>query len=99
MEPHWDLFLWNVTQVDDVHSCSHHCHFHHIIVNLGYWEVQVGKLPQGQRIGVRRYNPKEPVSLDKFLEDDAWYMRCDDCVTGDVIGVYWDQTDFPMLGT
>ena len=69
-----------------------------MIMNEGYWEVLIGKQPQGQRIGVRRYNPKEPVSLDKFLEDDAWYMRCDDCVSGDVVGVYWDQTDFPMLG-
>lgn len=58
----------------------------------------MGKLPPGLRVGVRRYSPKEAVPLEKGLEEDAWFMTCTDCDPGDVIGVYWDQTDFPMLG-
>ena len=40
--------------------------------DTGYWEIQLGQNPSGIRIGVKRYNPKEPVSLEKPLEDRAW---------------------------
>jgi hypothetical protein len=74
--------------------------------DTGYWEVRIGANPAGVTIGVKRYNAKKPVSLDTFLDDPvgegdtqtSWTFRpTEELKTGDVVGIYWDQTDLPML--
>lgn len=78
-------------------SCSLDC-------DTAYWEVRVGS-PQGLRVGVKRFNPKKPAKLTGNLDDapdadedsPAWYFKGPELKAGDVIGVYWDQTDLPML--
>lgn len=69
------------------------------------WEVVIGKLNGGKiDIGVKRYHPKTPCNLDNSLpegKDDAnsqaWFLEDCSLKEGDVVGIYWDQTDFPML--
>lgn len=68
------------------------------------WEVVVGKNSQDLQIGVKRYNPKIKCDLNNNLdsatedkESPAWLLQGVDLKEGDVVGVYWDQTDLPML--
>eukprot|EP01033_Poteriospumella_lacustris_P005141 gene5141-3665_t len=51
-----------------------------------------------------RYSAKKNVNLSKSLEDygdnaesPSWWLKGVSLKEGDVIGVYWDQTDLPML--
>jgi hypothetical protein len=79
-------------------SCSLDC-------DTAYWEVRVGSQPQGLRVGVKRFNPKKPAKLTGNLDDapsadedsPAWCFKGPELKAGDVVGVYWDQTDLPML--
>ncbi len=70
------------------------------------WEVTVMNTSASAKIfvGVKRFNPKAPSDLSLSLEDceedkssPAWYLKGAEIHNGDVIGVYWDQTDLPML--
>ena len=60
-------------------------------------------LTQGVKIGVKRWVAKKPVSCDDILsgnttgDEPSWILNNYELKTGDVIGVYWDQTDFPIL--
>eukprot|EP01041_Mallomonas_annulata_P003620 gene3620-7201_t len=74
-------------------SCTLDC-------DTAFWEVIVGKNPQGVKIGVRRYNAKKPTQITGELDnkaENAWYLEGANLVEGDVIGICWDQTDLPML--
>ena len=79
-------------------SCSLDC-------DTAFWEVRVGNQPQGVCVGVKRFNPKKPAKLTGLLDDSpnadedspAWHFKGPELKSGDVIGVYWDQTDLPML--
>lgn len=75
------------------------------------WEVIIQHLDpncEGEahatQIGVMRFNAKKNVDLCKSLEDygensdtPSWWLKGINVKEGDVIGVYWDQTDLPML--
>lgn len=67
------------------------------------WEVKVLKSSADVRIGIKRYNKKKPTSLEGGLDDTtdadspSWWLKDIALKEGDVIGVYWDQTDLPML--
>ena len=67
------------------------------------WQVKLGKNPKGVKVGVKRYNKKGSYDLEKKLDDDAdpnspsWYLSDVAVKTGDIVEVYWDQTDRPML--
>lgn len=72
------------------------------------WQVRLGKNPAGIRVGVKRYNPKHPCDLNGSLvtsdsdkENPSWSMGPDTTgvvfAEGDVVDMYWDQTDLPML--
>lgn len=75
--------------------------------DIGYWEVEVGDNPKGCRVGIKRYNHKKgPVSLDGGLEagekvPSCWILEPKDLdeeiKKGQVIGIHWDQSDFPMV--
>lgn len=76
--------------------------------DTAFWEVRVGNNPNGVLVGVKRYNVKKPTSLDGTLDatrtegdndSESWYFKVEnqELKTGDVVGVYWDQTDLPML--
>ena len=77
-------------------SCSLDC-------DTAFWEVRVGKNPQGLRIGVKRVNMKKPPPLDGTLDgtgegdSPSWCLSDVTLKEGDSIGVCWDQTDLPML--
>mmetsp|Transcript_16923 Transcript_16923/g.25522 ORF Transcript_16923/g.25522 Transcript_16923/m.25522 type:complete len:201 (+) Transcript_16923:132-734(+) len=77
-------------------SCALDC-------DTAFWEVHVGKNPAGLKIGVKRFNPKKPSSLDGELDGSgegdspSWCLSGVDLKEGDVIGICWDQTDLPML--
>lgn len=77
-------------------SCALDC-------DVAYWEVVLGKNPSGVRVGIKRFDPKHPTSLDDTLEGNpagaapSWVLEHADLHEGDVIGVRWDQTDLPML--
>lgn len=74
-------------------SCTLDC-------DTAFWEIVVGKNPEGLRIGIKRYNAKKKAPLTGALDtksDDAWYLEDIKYQEGDVIGVCWDQTDLPMV--
>jgi hypothetical protein len=77
-------------------SCALDC-------DTGYWEVKLGANPAGVTIGVKRYNAKKASPLTGSLKDggDDNFIFVPPSSTvlkaGDVVGVYWDQTDLPML--
>jgi hypothetical protein len=81
-------------------SCALDC-------DTAMWEVKVGKSPEGVRIGVKRYNKKKSPDFSLALGDGeeekdssetaSSYLKNAELKEGDVIGVYWDQTDLPML--
>jgi hypothetical protein len=70
------------------------------------WEVIVGSLSSdnGIQIGVKRSQKKAPTNLNGQLsesvldpESPSWLLQGVKLKEGDVVGVYWDQTDLPML--
>jgi hypothetical protein len=70
--------------------------------DTAYWEIRIGNKPECVCVGIKRFNTKKPVSLDESLAVDsttAWLFNNEgtELKKGDVIGVYWDQTDLPML--
>lgn len=71
--------------------------------DTAFWEVKIGENPSGIKVGVKRYSPKTPVSLDTLLDDNgenqppSWSLSGVELKTGDIVGVCWDQTDLPML--
>lgn len=84
-------------------SCALDC-------DTAYWEVVVGKNPQDVKIGIKKYTRKSKdedvqVLLSGDLVEDhtetypSWSLSADAVAykEGDVIGIYWDQTDMPML--
>lgn len=71
------------------------------------WEVVLGSDTANIQVGIMRYRQKE---ASKILEDDlakhessadnntAWRLSTQQPLKkGDVIGIFWDQTDLPML--
>lgn len=84
-------------------SCSLDC-------DTAYWEVVVGKNPEDVKIGIKKYSRKSKdedvkVLLSGDLVEDhtetypSWSLSADAVPykEGDVVGVFWDQTDMPML--
>lgn len=80
--------------------------------DTAYWEIIVGKNPEGLRIGLKKFAKFKDDSggaaeLTGVLGDDSsngtnsayptWALVDGEYKEGDVIGVYWDQTDMPML--
>mmetsp|Transcript_3985 Transcript_3985/g.4067 ORF Transcript_3985/g.4067 Transcript_3985/m.4067 type:complete len:199 (-) Transcript_3985:76-672(-) len=68
--------------------------------DTAFWEVVVGKNPEGLKIGIKRFNAKKKTPLTGELDskaEDAWYLENFKYQEGDVIGVCWDQTDLPMV--
>ena len=73
--------------------------------DTAYWEVRVGQNPEGVRVGIKRFHIAKPAELSGNLGDPvipgedspAWCFQGPTLKTGDVVGVYWDQTDLPML--
>ena len=71
------------------------------------WEVRVGAGAAGVRVGVTRFNEKKPRSLaaqlkDGGAEEESWVFPGfvdggKDLEEGDVVTIFWDQTDLPML--
>lgn len=77
------------------------------------WEVVIQKLDDANlsaenptiQIGVLRFNPKQSklnlncslMENENSKETPAWCLKGVSFTEGDVIGVYWDQTDLPML--
>mmetsp|Transcript_94245 Transcript_94245/g.184784 ORF Transcript_94245/g.184784 Transcript_94245/m.184784 type:complete len:195 (-) Transcript_94245:56-640(-) len=67
------------------------------------WEVKVGKNPEGLKIGVKKYQKKFPGDLSAYLDSEhdpnspSWFLQETELNEGDVVGVYWDQTDLPMV--
>ncbi len=67
------------------------------------WEVKLGPNPQNIRIGLKRMLKGRDHRLNGQLDDahegqvDSWTLQGYEGKEGDVIGVYWDQTDKPML--
>jgi hypothetical protein len=69
-----------------------------------YWEVKIGDKPEGLCIGVKRFDDSKSQSLDGYLDnesdkhgEEAWCLHGVTFVKDDVVGVYWDQIDRPML--
>ena len=66
------------------------------------WEVRVGKNPEGLKIGVKRC-PKKAGDFNTHLDSEhdpaspSWHLSDTPLKEGDVVGVYWDQTDLPMV--
>ena len=73
--------------------------------DTAYWEVRIGPNPEGVKVGIKRFHMKKPSDLSGNLDDPvavgedspAWHFQGPALRTGDVIGIYWDQTDLPML--
>ena len=74
--------------------------------DIGYWEVTLGNNPKGCRVGIMRYNKKKAISLDGILQTNdkslsSWILNPEDLdeelQPGSVIGIHWDQSDFPMV--
>ena len=76
--------------------------------DTAYWEVVIGKGGGDVKIGIKKFSRKskeENVTallggdLEEDTSDDypAWVLKGVSYKENDVIGVYWDQTDQPML--
>ena len=73
--------------------------------DVGMWEVKIGKQPSGVRVGVMRFNTKKAApSLGGLLGEgvENWYFPDSshggkDLEEGDVVSLFWDQTDLPQL--
>lgn len=67
------------------------------------WEVKVGKNPSGLSIGVKKYQKKTAVDFNSFMDSEHdpnspnWRLSDTPLKEGDVVGIYWDQTDLPMV--
>jgi hypothetical protein len=67
------------------------------------WEVHIGKNPNGIKVGVVRFNPKKPTSLEEPMDGKgdgvtpSWCFSDHQVKEGDIVGICWDQTDLPML--
>lgn len=78
-------------------SCALDC-------DVAYFEVRIGSQnPAGTRVGLKRISKKQ-TDLSGFLDAEdsdnssqAWFFNNNNLKEGDVVGVYWDQTDLPML--
>jgi hypothetical protein len=74
-------------------SCALDC-------DTAYWEVIIGKNPSGCKLGVTRHS-KVDNNLERGLiaNETTWLFDESKHVLkeGDVVGLYWDQTDLPML--
>jgi hypothetical protein len=79
-----------------VGSCSLDC-------DTACWEVKLGENPENIRMGIKRMKKNADHRLNGQLDDkhegndDSWALEGYAAKEGDVIGVYWDQTDKPML--
>jgi len=79
-------------------SCALDC-------DVGMWEVRIGKRPGGVKVGVRRFNAKRATPLGGALGEEgteAWSLPKfgdggKDLEEGDVVSVFWDQTDLPLV--
>jgi len=76
--------------------------------DTGYWEIRVGNNPLGVLIGLKRYKNKKDKqttitsSLNGNLNDEDnespnWIFKGKELKINDVIGIYWNQTDLPMV--
>jgi len=76
--------------------------------DTGYWEVRIGNNPEGVHVGVKRYKSKKgnqntaQASLNGSLKDEDnespnWFFQGKELKTNDVVGIYWNQTDLPMV--
>eukprot|EP01039_Chlorochromonas_danica_P010920 gene10920-12136_t len=78
--------------------------------DTGRWEVKIGKEPSSLQLGLLRINNNSkkgltPTDLSTHTLQDyqdhtttpAWFLHAKDLQEGDVVGIYWDQTDFPMV--
>ena len=73
--------------------------------DVGMWEVRIGKGAAGVRVGVRRYNAKRPTPLGGAMGEEgteSWAFPSfanggKDLEEGDVVSVFWDQTDLPLV--
>jgi hypothetical protein len=74
-------------------SCALDC-------DTAYWEVIISKNPSECKLGVKKFS-KGDGNLDGTLSvGDATWLFDDSkhpLKEGDVVGLYWDQTDLPML--
>ena len=68
------------------------------------WQVRVGKVPADCKVGIKRWNKKKNIPLNGLLDDvgasqdnESWFLKDVVLKEGDVVGIYWDQTDLPML--
>jgi len=92
-----DSCSYNVTGSGTlVGSCCLDC-------DTAMWEVKIGKNPSGIAIGVKKFFKKNPANLNGQLDptadptSPAWFLSETELKEGDVVGVYWDQTDLPMV--
>ena len=72
--------------------------------DTAYFEIKILSVTGGDGVrgGVKRYYPKQSNNLNELLDANhpdspAWYLSGKTLKDGDVIGIYWDQTDLPML--
>jgi hypothetical protein len=72
--------------------------------DTAYWEVKIGPNPANICLGVKRYNAKKAAPLTGTLldnnPDDNFILKLPtgtELKSGDVVGIFWDQTDLPML--
>ena len=99
------LIINNFPKTLVIGSCSLEC-------DTAYWEIKLGAGAPGVSIGLKRFDLKKPVSLEGQLEskpeEGGWLLNQKDLgrdskdkpITfkeGDVVGVHFDQTDFPMV--
>lgn len=87
-----------------VGSCSLDC-------DIAFWEVKLLREADSVQVGLAKFNPKRPVPLEGELTGDndgkgaapQWVLKREflpqgqKLQEGDVVGVHWDQTDFPMV--
>ena len=73
--------------------------------DTGFWEIRIGTNPSDVCVGVKKFVAKKPANLDGYLDDTpivdedspSWIFKGNEFKTGDVVGIFWDQTDLPML--
>lgn len=80
----------------------------HLDCDCAYWEIKIGKKGCNDNskilIGVKRYKDIKVQTATKILDQcfaedstDCWYLKSEEYKSGDVIGIYFDQTDLPIL--
>lgn len=72
--------------------------------DTGRWEITINKDALSVEVGVMRFKKGCNADLSKSLSDyqgndiaPAWILDSKLYKEGDVVGVYWDQTDIPMV--